>query len=160
LNNGFTVLAGQLTLSVQPPVSPTFASSEVLKGSFANEIGQTAITISGGASAASQNFPTSQTQFGVNVPLRPNAETLLSVTATDQSGQTATASNLRIVQLTLASLVNAQVTAQRLSSSQVQALVNNGTISLSNPANYNVSLFALSLGVGGTQGQASLQIPL
>ncbi len=160
LNNGFSVLSGQLTLSVQPPVSPTFQSSQVISGSIANGIGQTAVTISGGASAVGQHIPTSQTQFGLSVPLRPNAENLLTVTATDESGQTATASNLRIVQLALANLVNAQVTAHRLSTSEVQALVANGTISLSNPSNFNVSMFALSLGISGTDRQASLSVPL
>jgi uncharacterized repeat protein (TIGR01451 family) len=158
LNNGFTVLAGQLTLSVQPPVSPTFQSSQVIAGSLANGIGQTAVTISGGASGVSQQLSTGQTQFGLSVPLRPNAENVLNVTATDASGQTASANNLQILQLTLMDLIKAQVTAQRLSTSEVNALVANGTINLSNPSNFNVSMFAVALTIGGHQ--ASVSVPV
>lgn len=158
-NSGFTVRGGQLTLSVQPPVSPTFQSSQVISGSVANEIGQTAVTIAGGSSGVSQNLSASQSQFGVNVPLKPNAENLLNVTAKDASGQTATAGNLKIVQLTLSNLVKAQVTAQRLTAPQIQALVANGTINLSNPANFNVSMFNVSLTIGGIR-RASLSVPL
>lgn len=161
LSYGFTVLGGQLSLSVQPPVSPTFDSSQQIAGSFANESGQTTVTISGGASGASQNLLTGQTNFGLPVALRPNAENLLTVTATDSSGQTATASNLRIVQLTLSNLVKAEVTAQRLSTSQVQALVANGTINLTNPSNFNVSMFSLSLTIGGSKAQqTTLSVPV
>jgi hypothetical protein len=162
LPSGFTVTGGQVTLSVQPPTSPTFDSSQTISGGFANGIGQTTLAISGGASAVSQTYPTGQSQFGVSVPLRPNAENSLTVTATDASGNTATAGNLQIVQLTLSSIVQAQVTAQRLSTAQVQTLVNNGTISLSNPANFNVSMFAVSLSIGGSSGgpQATLSVPV
>jgi hypothetical protein len=163
LTNGFTVLGGQVTLSVQPPTSPTFDSSQTIAGGFSNGTGQTTLAIAGGASAVSQIFPTGQSQFGLSVPLRPNSENLLTVTATDSSGQTATASNLVIVQLTPSKIVQAQVTAQRLSTPQVQALVSNGTISLSNPANYNVSMFAVSLSVGGGTQQGpppTLSVPV
>jgi hypothetical protein len=148
----------QLGLLVQPPISPTFQSSQVIAGSLANAVGQTALNIAGGASAAGQRLPTGQAQFGLRVPLRPNAENLLTVTATDDSGQTASARNLSIVQLTLSSLVTAQVTAQRLSTPEVQALVANGTISLSNPSNFNVSMFAVALTIGGRQ--ASVSVPV
>jgi hypothetical protein len=158
LNNGFSVLGGQLTLSVQPPVSPTFQSSQVIAGSLANGIGQTALTIAGGASGASQQLPTGQTQFGLSVPLRPNAENLLNVTATDASGQTASANNLKILQLSLADVVTAQVTAQRLSTAEVKALVANGTINITNPSNFNVSMFAVALTIGGRQ--ASVSVPV
>jgi Domain of unknown function DUF11/Bacterial Ig-like domain/Bacterial Ig domain/Bacterial Ig-like domain (group 2) len=160
-NNAFTILGDRLALNVQPPVSPTFDSSEVISGAFANANGQTSLTISGGASGVSQNLPAGQTQFGLSVPLKPNAENLLSVTATDASGQTSTAGNLSVVQLTLSSIVQAQVTAQRLSASQVQALVANGTINLSNPSNFNVSMFAVALSVGGSQGTpATVSVPV
>jgi hypothetical protein len=160
LTNGFTILGGQLILSVQPPISPTFQSSKVINGSVANEIGQTTVTIAGGASGVSQNLLAAQTQFGVSVPLKPNAENLLNVTATDASGQTATASNLKIVQLTLSNLVKAQVTAQRLTTPQIQALVANGTINLNNPANYNVSMFSVSLFTGGTGATQTVTVTL
>lgn len=162
LTNGFTIL-GQLTLSVVPPVSPTFDSSQVISGNFGNGIGQTSVTIAGGASGVGQHFPSGQTQFGLSVPLRPNAENLLTVTASDEAGGTATASNLRITQLTLSNLVKAQVSAQKLTASEVQALVANGTISISNPANFNVSIFSISLSIGGSSGsgnQAAFAFPV
>src|SRR6266566_3596849 len=158
LINGFSVPAGQLTLSVQPPISPTFQSSQVISGSLANGIGQTAVTIAGGASGVSQQLPSGQTQFGLSVPLRPNAENVLNVAAADASGQAASANNLQILQLTLTDLVKAQVTAQRLSTAEVKALVANGTINLSNPSNFNVSMFAVALTIGGHQ--ASVSVPV
>jgi len=89
------------------------------------------VTISGGASGVSQQFPTGQAQFGLSVPLRPNAENSLTVTATDASGNTTSANNIQVLQLTLSDIVKAQVTAQRLSTAQVTALVANGTINIS-----------------------------
>jgi Domain of unknown function DUF11/PKD domain/Bacterial Ig-like domain/Bacterial Ig-like domain (group 2) len=158
LTNGFTVLAAQLTLSVQPPVSPTFQSAQSITGSFANGIAPTTVTITGGASGVSQQFSTGQTQFGLSVPLRPNAENLLTVTATGASGNTASANNIQVLQLTLSDIVKAQVTAQRLSTAQIAALVANGTININNPANYNVSMFSVALTVAGQQTTFSVPV--
>ncbi|HLQ78484.1 MAG TPA: hypothetical protein VK210_14080, partial [Terriglobia bacterium] len=132
-----------LNLSVVPTVSPTFQSSQVLKGSVDGANGGTSVTISGGASAASQRLAANQGQFGIRVPLKPNAENSLAVTATDDSGRTASAYNLNVVQLTLSNLVTAQVTARRLSTPEVQTLVADGTINISNPSNFNVSMFSI-----------------
>ena len=153
-----TVNVSQLSLSVVPPASPTFKPSEVISGSLGDALGSSTITVTGGASAANQSLASGQTQFGLDVPLRPNAENVLKVTATDSAGQTVSASNLRVIQLSLSSLVTAQVTVQRLTTAQVEALVANGTISLSDPANFNVSTFVLSLIVVGKP--APVTVPL
>src|SRR6202007_2686956 len=60
--------------------------------------------------------------------------------------------------LTLWNFVTAHVTAHRLSAAQVQALVANGTINLSNPSNFNVSMFAVALTIGGHQPSVSVPV--
>ena len=150
----------QLTLNVDPPVSPTFQSSEVLTGLVGKAVGGTTLTIAGGASAATQRLPNAQTQFGLRVPLKPNAQNTLTVTATDDSGQTASVGNLNVLQVTLSSVVTAQVTAQRLTTPEVQALVASGTINIGDPANYNVSVFSIALTVGGRQAPVTVTVPV
>jgi uncharacterized repeat protein (TIGR01451 family) len=148
----------ELTLHVEPPVSPTYHTSAALTGSVGGASGPTTVTVAGGASAASQRLANGQNQFGLDAPLRPNAENVLTVTATDATGQTASASDLRVIQLSLSSLVTAQVTVQRLTTPQVLALVANGTISLSDPANFNVSTFSLSLNVAGRPAPVTVPV--
>jgi uncharacterized repeat protein (TIGR01451 family) len=153
-----SVNPSQLSLSVVPPASPTFQPAEGISGSVGGAIGGSTISVAGGASAVSKSLASGQTQFGVDVPLRANAENVLTVTATDSTGQKTSASDIRVIQLSLSSLVTAQVTAQRLTAPQVEALVANGTISLSDPANFNVSTFALSLNVAGRPAPVTVPI--
>lgn len=118
----------------------------------------TTISVAGGAQPASQTAPTGQVQFGIRVPLKPNAENVLTVTAVDQAGQTATVNNLKIAQITLTDVVRAKVTATRLSTPEVRQLVAQGVIDIADPANYNVSRFVVVLTVGGQQVQVPVPV--
>lgn len=111
----------------------------------------TNVSVSGGATPGARRVPDGQIDFTINVPLRPNAENQLSVTATDDRGRTATVSNLRVTQLTLTDIVQARVTSQRLTPQEVRALVAEGTINLADPDNYNVSRFVVVLTIGGQE---------
>src|SRR5207302_621701 len=149
LQQTVAVTASQLSLSVVPPASPTFDVSESISGSLDGALGGSTVTITGGASASTQAVAGGQRQFGLDVSLRPNTDNVLRVAASDSAGQTTSASDIHVVQITLSSLVKAQVTAQRLTAEQVEALVASGTINLSDPANFSVSTFTLSLSVAG-----------
>ena len=118
----------------------------------------TTLSVSGGAQPASQTAPTGQVQFGIRVPLKPNAENVLTVTAVDQAGQTATVNDLKIAQITLTDVVRAKVTATRLSTPEVKQLVAQGVIDIADPANYNVSRFVVVLTVGGQQVQVPVPV--
>ncbi len=111
----------------------------------------TAININGGAQGASQTVPTGEARFGIRVPLRPNAENVLTLTATDGDGRTVKVDDLRIAQISLTEIVRARVTAERLSTAEVKQLVAEGVINIADPANYNVSRFVVALVVNGRE---------
>jgi len=116
------------------------------------------VTVTGGAAGASQQLPAGEAKFGLRVPLKPDAENVLMVTATDAAGRTASVGDIRINQLSLSSIVVAQVTARRLSTTEVKAFVADGTIKLTDPQNFNVSLFQIALTIGGRQ--ARVEVPV
>lgn len=118
----------------------------------------TTLTVTGGSQPSSQTAPTGQVQFGLRVPLKPNAENVLTLVAADQQGQTATVTDLRIAQITLTDVVRATVTATRLSTPEVRQLVAQGVIDIADPANYNVSRFVVVLTVGGQQVQVPVPV--
>jgi hypothetical protein len=118
---------------------------------FAQAQAPTTINISGGAQGANQTVPTGETRFGLRVPLKPNAENVLSLVATDTDGRTTKVDELRIAQISLTEIVQARVTAERLSTAEVRQLVAEGVINLADPANYNVSRFVVALVVGGQE---------
>lgn len=118
----------------------------------------TTVTINGGAQPAGQTYPTGQVQFGLRVPLKPNAENTLTLVATDTAGQKATVNDLKIAQITLTDVVRAKVTATRLSTPEVRQLVAQGVIDIADPANYNVSRFVVVLTVGGQQVQVPVPV--
>src|SRR5688500_767360 len=108
----------------------------------------TTITATGGSQVATQKLPEGELRFGLRVPLKPNAENILTLTARDDSGQTATVNDIRVTQLTLDQIVQAQVTARRLTTTEVKALVADGTIDINDPQNFNVSVFDIVLTIG------------
>ncbi|BCS34833.1 hypothetical protein TBR22_A40590 [Luteitalea sp. TBR-22] len=118
----------------------------------------TTVVATGGAQAASQPVAIGQTTFTLRVPLKPNAENVISVTGTDTEGRTAKGDDLRIAQISLTEIVRARVTAQRLTTEEVRQLVAEGTINLADPANYNVSRFVVALVVGGRQVQVPVPV--
>jgi hypothetical protein len=118
----------------------------------------TTVTISGGAQGASQTVPTGGQRFGVRVPLKPNAENVLSLSAADTNGRTAQVNELRVAQISLTDIVRATVTAQRLSTTEVKQLVAQGTINIADPDNYNVSRFVVALVVDGHEVQVAVPV--
>ncbi len=118
----------------------------------------TTISVSGGAQGATQVVPEGEPRFGLRVPLKPNAENLLTLTATDTEGRTATVDGIRVAQISLTEIVRAQVTATRLSAPEIRQLVAEGVINVADPSNYNVSRFVVALVVGGTQLQVSVPV--
>lgn len=105
----------------------------------------TTVGVTGGSSAASQTLPPGQSQFGLRVPLRPNAENDLVVAASNSKSPTAVEGGIKILQIALQDVVLARVEARRLTVQEVKTLVADGTIQLSDPANFNVSLFVVVL---------------
>ncbi|MGQ0735910.1 MAG: Ig-like domain-containing protein [Acidobacteriota bacterium] len=117
----------------------------------------TTINVTGGAAGATQRLPAGQAQFGIRVPLRPNAENVLTVVASNDAGQRAS-QDINVTQITLEEIVRAQVTAQRLTTEEVKALVADGTIDITNPENFNVSVFIIVLTIGAVPVQ--VQVPV
>jgi hypothetical protein len=117
----------------------------------------TTINMTGGAAGGNQRLPAGQAQFGIRVPLRPNAENIVTVTASNDAGQRVS-QDVSITQLSLNEIVRAQVTAQRLTTPEVRALVADGTINIQDPANFNVSVFVVVLTIGPRPVQ--VQVPV
>ncbi len=143
-------VAGRLLVALVAAFAPAAAHAQATS--------PTTLTVAGGSQPASQTAPTGQVQFGIRVPLKPNAENVLTLTGTDTSGQTATVNNLKIAQITLTDVVRAKVTATRLSTPEVRQLVAQGVINIADPANYNVSRFVVVLTVGGQQVQVPVPV--
>lgn len=118
----------------------------------------TTVNVSGGSQGASQTVPTGETRFGLRVPLKPNAENTLSLVATDTDGRTAKVDNLKVAQISLTEIVQAKVTATRLSTPEVKQLVAEGVINLQDPENYNVSRFVVALVVNGREVQVPVPV--
>lgn len=118
----------------------------------------TTVTVTGGAQAGAAQVATGQATFGIRLPLRPNAENVLTLTATDTLGRSVTADQLRIAQISLNEIVQARVTATRLTTDEVRQLVAEGVINIADPANYNVSRFVVALVVGGKEVQVPVPV--
>ena len=117
----------------------------------------TSVAITGGAAGETRRLPAGQAEFGIRVPLRPNAENIVTVTATNDQGQRVSKDS-KITQITLGEIVRAQVTAQRLTTQEVKALVADGVIDIKDPANFNVSIFIIVLTIGGQPARVSVPV--
>jgi hypothetical protein len=107
----------------------------------------TQISVSG-PQQAGPIVPDAQGRFSFpNLALKRNSINVFTVTATDDFGNTLTR-NVSITQLSLASVVVSKVTTKPLSIQEIQQLVNDGTINLDNPQNFNVSKFDIVLTIG------------
>lgn len=110
------------------------------------------VTASGPSGSVSQTVAGTGGPFDLNLPLARNAVNTITVTATDtdSSGNKVTQSSqsLKVAQLSLDQVVVSKVTATPLSVAEIKQLVNDGVISLDNPANYNVSKFDIVLTIG------------
>jgi hypothetical protein len=106
--------------------------------------GQVSVQVSGPGGSVSRTLPDSGGSFAVNLPLNRNAVNNVKVTATDRNGNTRSA-QLAVTQVSLEEVVVSKITAEPLSVEQVEQLVQDGTIKLDEPANYNVSQFTVVL---------------
>ena len=111
------------------------------------------------ASAIGQasTHPDAKGRFNVTVPLSKNAVNKITVTAVDAYGNKAS-KEIAVTQVSLDAIVVSKVTAERLSVEQVTQLVNDGTIKLNNPENYNVSRFDIVLTIANQPVPVSLPI--
>ena len=139
-----------LLVALAPLIVPSLA--------YAQAQTPTTVNVSGGSQGASQTVPTGEARFGLRVPLKPNAENTLSLVATDTDGRTAKVDNLKIAQISLTEIVQARVTATRLSTPEVKQLVAEGVINLQDPDNYNVSRFVVALVVNGREVQVPVPV--
>lgn len=107
----------------------------------------TNIVVNGGAAQGAQVVPAGQSNFGVRIPLKKNAENEVVVTASNDRGQSVTSLPMKIAQIDLTDIVLARVEARRLAPDEVKELVAQGVINLQDPENYNVSEFIIVLTV-------------
>ena len=113
-------------------------------------LADTAITITGPCGTTQASLPDDGGNFDLNIPLNKNAVNNLTVTATDNEGNSVSKA-LAITQMDLGSIVVSKITSDRLSVEQVEELVNQGVIDLADPENYNVSVFNLVLTIEGAR---------
>ena len=130
-----------------PPIS--FSSTiEVCGTSRAS----TTVRVEGGATAVSTILDGSSTNFCLNVPLRPNTENTLLVSAIDDLAPAprpiAYAQPVQVVQLDLSSIVIVNAYSRPLTQEEIETLVNEGIIDLSDPSNFNVSMFTIVFTIG------------
>lgn len=118
----------------------------------------TTVNVKGGAQGATQTVPTGTARFGLRVPLKPNAENVLQVIASDAEGRTVKVDDLKIAQISLTEIVQARVTATRLTTPEIKQLVAEGVINLADPSNYNVSRFVVALVVNGREVQVPVPV--
>jgi len=116
------------------------------------------VKVAGPAGSNSQTLPGDSGTFDMTIPLAKNTVNKLTVTATDENGNKVS-QNISLTQISFDSLVVAQVTATPLPPSRIEELVNDGTINISDPDNFNVSQFSIVLTIGGVQ-QIPVNIPV
>ena len=115
------------------------------------------VTVTGPGGSGNAVLPDAGGSFAVDIPLNRNAVNPLTITAADTNGNTRSA-NVSITQLSLGQIVVSRVTAERLSTEEVEQLVADGTLNLTNSGNYNVSNFAIVLTIDGQEVPISVPI--
>lgn len=91
-----------------------------------------------------ETLPDEGGAFAVGMPLAKNAVNPVTVTATDGEGNAAQR-EVSITQVSLADVVVSEFTSEPLPPERVEQLVREGVIDLEDPANFNVSEFAIVL---------------
>ncbi len=117
----------------------------------------TTVTVVSPAGTVSQQLPAAGGPFSLDVPLAKNTQNRVTVTATDALGHAATR-DVVITQVSLDSVVVSQVTVELLSPEEIEDLVNQGVIDLSDPENYNVSQFTIVLTIDGQPVPVSVPV--
>ena len=127
---------------------------------------QTLVDIKGGARSVSVELGAGETDFCLDVPLRPNAENLLIASATENTAgvmlplPVASAPALKVIQINPAEIVVATVDSRPLTVDEIEALVDNGVIDLEDPSNFHHSLFTIVLNIGLEPVTISTVIPV
>ena len=119
----------------------------------------TRVTISGPGGSAQKSLDDAGGSFDLNLPLNKNAVNRFTVTAQDDDGNTASR-EISITQLDLGKIVVSKVTSQRLSVEEVEELVSQGVINLTDPENYNVSVFNIVLTIESQGQPVSVRVPI
>ncbi|WP_143177602.1 Ig-like domain-containing protein [Cystobacter ferrugineus] len=104
------------------------------------------VTVEGGAAPASQQLEASQSGFIIDVPLQRNAHNVLRVCA-ERGGLVACAVPLSVVHLVPNEIVVAEASSRRLSTAEVEQLVEAGVITLDDPDNFHVAEFTVVIEV-------------
>ncbi|HYQ04096.1 MAG TPA: Ig-like domain-containing protein [Polyangiaceae bacterium] len=113
----------------------------------------TTVQVQGGARQVVQALQGGQTSFCVDVPLKANAENTLIVSALDDLSPVpkpvASAAPQRIYQIDSNSVVISNFDSRPLTQQEIETLVENGTIDVADPSNFNYSEFSIVFNVGG-----------
>lgn len=113
----------------------------------------TTVRVEGGGQQVLQTLGDGQTAFCLDVPLRLNAENTLVVSAVDELSPApkpiASAAPLKIFQIDTDSAVISSFDSRPLTQEEIQTLVENGTIDIDDPDNFNFSLFSIVFNIGG-----------
>lgn len=108
------------------------------------------VDIAAPGGTAQQSLPDTGGSFDLSLPLNKNAVNNITVTASDDNGNTASQA-LSITQVSLDSIVVSQFTSEPLTPEEIETLVNEGVIDVENPENYNISQFSIVLTIADKQ---------
>ena len=124
----------------------------------------TTVRIEGGASIQSITLDNATTHFCLDVPLRPNQQNTLIVSAIDDLAAApkpvASAPPVQVVNADPSQVVVASASSRPLTTEEVETLVQNGVIKLDNPSNYNVSMFTIVLTIGSVPVTITQPVPV
>ncbi|MFK8015830.1 MAG: Ig-like domain-containing protein [Gammaproteobacteria bacterium] len=138
-------------LDLVDPVT-LFSSIEVCGTSRAD----TTVSIAGGANTVSTQLDSAETQFCLDVPLRPNQNNELFVKATDdlaaEPRPSALAAPVNVAQISLDDIAIVEVDSEPLTEEEIEQLVELGIIDLDDPSNFNVSMFTIVITIGSPSG--------
>ena len=86
--------------------------------------------------------------FQLKVPLERNRVNQIYIRVRDENGRELVKGPFSVTQLSLESIVIAKATSERLTTEEVEELVQQGVIKLEDPANWHVSRFTIQLNIG------------
>ena len=142
------------TLGLEPPILDplplltVLPSIEVCGTSREN----TTVRAEGGAHIVSIVLDENTTRFCLDVPLRPNTQNTLIVSAIDNLAPPpkpiAAAPPVQIFQVDSSEIIIAKAFSRPLTTDEIETLVANGVIDLDDPTNFNVSMFTVVLTIG------------
>lgn len=115
------------------------------------------VAIEGPAGSRTQRLPDAGGSFAVDLPLAANAVNTITVTATDALSNRVE-KTINLTQLSLNEIVVTEITTEPLPPERIQELVNEGTIDLEDPENFNVSQFNIVLTIDNQPTPVSVPI--